>query len=302
MFVKVLAVLAALALSAASVDAKPFADMFPGRKYENPQAQQFVESLDYKDGLVALGVGGVQLKVPQGFYYLSAEHSRRVLTEAWGNPPATAENVLGMIMPSNQTPLDDAWGAIITFDEDGYVSDEDAANINYADLLKEMQEATARGSEERVKQGFPAIRLVGWASPPFYDRAEHKLHWAKELEFGDSPKHTLNYDVRALGRKGVLKINFVAGMEQLAEIKGVIPAVMAMPEFVVGSRYQDYVPGADKVAAYGIGGLIAGKVLSKAGLLALALVFLKKGWILVVLALAGLWKLFARFFRRAPST
>jgi uncharacterized membrane-anchored protein len=61
------------------------------------------------------------------------------------------------------------------------------------------------------------------------------------------------------------------------------------------------VPGADKVAAYGIGGLIAGKVLSKAGLFALALAFLKKGWILVVLALAGLWKLAARFFRRAPQ-
>ncbi len=74
----VLAVLAALALSAASVHAKPFADMFPGRKYENPQAQQFVESLDYKDGMIALGVGGVQLKVPQGFYYLSAEHSRHL--------------------------------------------------------------------------------------------------------------------------------------------------------------------------------------------------------------------------------
>jgi len=213
----------------------------------------------------------------------------------------TAENVLGMIMPSSKTPIDDSWGAIITFDEDGYVSDDDAANISYADLLREMQEATARGSEERVKQGFASIRLVGWASPPFYDRATHKLHWAKELEFGDSPQHTLNYDVRALGRKGVLKMNFVAGMEQLAEIRGVIPSVMAMPEFVVGSRYQDYVPGADKVAAYGIGGLIAGKVLSKAGLLALALVFLKKGWILVVLALAGLWKLVARFVRRAPQ-
>jgi uncharacterized membrane-anchored protein len=297
---KTLAALAVLAVSSAGADAKPFADMFPGRAYQNPQAQQFVEGLDYKDGTIALGVGGVQLSVPQGFYYLSAEHARRVITEAWNNPPASAERVLGMIMPSKHTPLDDTWGAVITFDEDGYVSDEDAANINYADLLKEMQEATARGSEERVKQGFAAIRLVGWASPPFYDRAAHKLHWAKELEFGGSPQHTLNYDVRALGRKGVLKINFVAGMDQLAEIKGVIPAVMAMPEFTEGWRYQDYVSG-DKVAAYGIGGLIAGKLLSKAGFFALALAFLKKGWIVVVLALAGLWKVFARFLRRAPS-
>lgn len=106
--------------------------------------------------------------------------------------------------------------------------------------------------------------------------------------------------MRALGRRGVLKINFVASMDRLGEIKAVIPAVMAMPEFAEGSRYADYVPGVDKVAAYGIGGLIAGKILSKAGFLALALAFLKKGWFLVFVALAGLWRLAARFFRR-PS-
>jgi uncharacterized membrane-anchored protein len=90
-------------------------------------------------------------------------------------------------------------------------------------------------------------------------------------------------------------------MEQLDEIKGVIPAVMAMPQFEEGFRYQDYVPGVDQVAAYGIGGLIAGKVLSKVGLLALALAFLKKGWVLVVLALAGLWRFAARRLRRTPA-
>ena len=224
-----------------------------------------------------------------------------MIVDAWNNPPTAAEKVLGMIMPSDKTPLDDTWGAVITYDDDGYVSDEDAVKIDYSALLKDMQEGTAQASEERVKLGFPAIRLVGWASPPFYDRHTHKLHWAKELEFGDQAKHTLNYDVRALGRRGVLKINFVAGMEQLDEIKGVIPAVMDMPQFEAGSRYADFVPGVDKVAAYGIGGLIAGKILSKAGILAIALVFLKKGWILVVLALGGLWRVVAGFFRRGPA-
>ena len=294
MNVRVVAAFAALAFSIVCAEAKTFGEMFPGRSYANPKAQQFVEGLSYQDGAITLGAGGVQLNVPGGFYFLSPQDARRVIVEAWGNPPATADNVLGMILPAAKTPLDDAWGAIITYDEDGYVSDEDAAKIDYTTLLKEMQENTARGSEERVKQGFPAIRLVGWASPPFYDKATHKLHWAKELEFADQPQlHTLNYDVRALGRKGVLKMNFVAGMDQLAEIKSVIPAVMAMPEFQAGSRYTDYVPGVDKVAAYGIGGLIAGKLLSKAGFLVLALAFI---------ALAGLWRVAARLFGRKAAT
>jgi len=305
MHLKAPAAAAALVLSVALpvslAEAGTFGETFPGRTYQHQEAQKFVESLDYKDGTIALGTGGVQLNVPRGFYFLSAEHARRVIVDAWNNPPTAAEKVLGMIMPSDKTPLDDTWGAVITYDDDGYVSDEDAVKIDYSALLKDMQEGTAQASEERVKLGFPAIRLVGWASPPFYDRHTHKLHWAKELEFGDQAKHTLNYDVRALGRRGVLKINFVAGMEQLDEIKGVIPAVMDMPQFEAGSRYADFVPGVDKVAAYGIGGLIAGKILSKAGILAIALVFLKKGWILVVLALGGLWRVVAGFFRRGPA-
>jgi uncharacterized membrane-anchored protein len=305
MHLKAPAAAAALVLSVALpvslAEAGTFGETFPGRTYQHQEAQKFVESLDYKDGTIALGTGGVQLNVPRGFYFLSAEHARRVIVDAWNNPPTAAEKVLGMIMPSDKTPLDDTWGAVITYDDDGYVSDEDAVKIDYGALLKDMQEGTAQASEERVKLGFPAIRLVGWASPPFYDRHTHKLHWAKELEFGDQAKHTLNYDVRALGRRGVLKINFVAGMEQLDEIKGVIPAVMDMPQFEAGSRYADFVPGVDKVAAYGIGGLIAGKILSKAGILAIALVFLKKGWILVVLALGGLWRVVAGFFRRGPA-
>jgi uncharacterized membrane-anchored protein len=297
-----IALIVAVASMAGDATARPYSEMFPGRTYENEKAQTFVEGLDYQQGAIPLGAGGVQLQVPQDFYYISREHSQQIITEIWGNPPVTAQNVLGMIFPSEHTPVDETWGAVITFDNDGYVSDEDAASIDYTKLLKEMQEATAGGNEERIKQGFGSLRLVGWASPPFYDKATHKLHWAKELEFGGQSVHTLNYDVRALGRSGVLKINFVSEMNKLAEITKVIPAVMAMPGFEQGSRYQDYIPGTDKVAAYGLGGLIAGKVLSKAGLLALALVFLKKGWIVVVLALAGLWKLVARLFRGNPQT
>jgi uncharacterized membrane-anchored protein len=283
-----LALVAAVAAFASGADAKPYGELFPGRTYQSAQAQQFVESLDYQQGSVGMGSIGVQLRVPETFYYLSKEQAGRVLVEVWGNPPAAAENVMGMILPATKTPVDETWGAVITFDEDGYVSDEDAAKINYADLLKELQEATLRGNEERVKHCYQALRLVGWASTPFYDKAAHKLHWAKELQFGEEAKHTLNYDVRVLGRKGVLKMNFVAGMDQLAEIKGVIPTVMSIPEFATGSRYEDYVPGTDKLAAYGIGGLIAGKVLAKAGFFALALAFLKKGWFLIFIVLAGL--------------
>jgi Uncharacterized membrane-anchored protein conserved in bacteria len=276
--------------------AKTYKELFPDRVYRSTDTQSFVESLNYQQGAVTIERADVQLTVPPDFYFLGVADARRVLVDQWRNPPAAANNVLGMIFSAAATPADDTWGAVISFDADGYVSDQDAAKIDYAELLRSMQSSTEEVNKDRVQQGFPTIRLVGWASTPFYDAATHKLHWAKELEFSDSPKHTLNYDVRALGRKGVLKINFVADMDQLAMIRGVIPTVMGMPEFEQGSRYQDYVPSVDKVAAYGIGGLIAGKALAKVGVFALALAFLKKGWILVLLAAGGLLRGLKRFF------
>lgn len=276
-----------IVLMASQVHAKPFGEMFPGVQFENPEARTFVESFDYRQGPMPVGMTGVRLNIPPNFYFLGESDAHRVLTEAWGNPPGAAEGVLGMILPADKTPIDDTWGVIIRYDQDGYVSDEDAAHIDYTGLLAEMQDATNAETEERKKSGFPAIELVGWAAPPFYDKDTHKLHWAKELKFGDEPAHTLNYDIRVLGRRGVLKLNFVAGMSELEQIRTLIPTVMAIPQFEDGSKYSDFIPGTDAVAAYGIGGLVAGKAAAKLGLFAIAAAFLKKGWILILLAISG---------------
>jgi uncharacterized membrane-anchored protein len=286
---RILWVVVSIVLTASHVHAKPFAEMFPGVQFEHPEARTFVESVDYRQGPVPIGMTGVRLNVPPNFYFLSESDARRVLTEAWGNPPSAVEGVLGMILPADKTPVDNTWGVIIRYDHDGYVSDEDAAHIDYTNLLAELQQSTNAENEERKKGGFPAIELIGWAAPPFCDKDTHKLHWAKELKFGDEPAHTLNYDIRVLGRRGVLKLNFVAGMSELEQIRTLIPTVMAIPEFEDGSKYADFIPGTDTVAAYGIGGLVAGKAAAKLGLIALAAAFLKKGWILVVLAISGVF-------------
>ncbi len=298
-FVFALAMLASLPNSVSgSVEAKAFKELFPNATFNNPEATKLADGFDYQQGPITLPGIGVKMTVPADYYFFGEMDSRRMLTEVWGNPPSSASAVRGMLMPANKTPLDDTWAAVITYDDDGFVSDDDAKNMDYGELLKTMQAGTAEASAERDKAGFGTMRLVGWASPPYYDPQTHKLHWAKEIEFDGKPNHTLNYDVRALGRKGVLKMNFVGDMKQLEEIQKVIPGVMAMPEFQQGFRYADYVPSTDKLAAYGIGGLIAGKIAAKLGLLALALAFLKKGFVIVLIAgvamLRGLKSLFWR--------
>jgi len=259
-------------------------------------AQQLWESLDRQQGEIKLANGVATLYVPEDFYYLSPADAERVLVDVWGNLPGSGKDSLGLLSPAEITPFDKrSWAVTIEYDEDGYVSDEDADDIDYTELLDQMKEGTAEASAERVQQGYEPIELVGWASPPYYDKAAHKLHWAKEIRFGEQAENTLNYNIRVLGRKGVLILNFIAGMSQKEIIDSKLDTVLSMAEFDQGSRYEDFDPDIDTVAAYGLGALVAGKVAVKTGLLAAALLFLKKFGVIVVAGVAGV---FGKIFKR----
>ena len=142
----------------------------------------------------------------------------------------------------------------------------------------------------------PAIELVGWATPPRYDAAEKKMYWAKELRFGDSTENTLNYNIRILGRRGVLILNAVAGMPQLAEIEKAAPAILATVNFQEGHRYMDFTPGTDKVATYGLAGLVAGGVLAKAGFFKVLVGILIAGKKLVIVGAIAVFVLVKKLF------
>ena len=270
------------------------------QEQEQITAEEFLASLDFQKGTITLPGGVATLTLPEGFHYLSPEDTERVLVTAWGNPPGN--ETLGMLVKSPQDVLaDESWAVVIAYEEDGYVSDEDADSIDYAQMLADMQESSREANAARVQAGYDEVELVGWAAPPRYDKAAKKLYWAKELRFGKIPVNTLNYNVRILGRKGVLVLNLVASMPQLQEIEKVIPSVLEMTNFTAGHRYSDFDPSIDKVAAYGIGALIAGKVAAKAGLFAklgVLLLALKKVWIFLIV---GIGAFFARLFRRGKS-
>jgi uncharacterized membrane-anchored protein len=258
------------------------------------------ESLDRRTGKITIGDDLVTLHVPEDFYYLDAEDAERVLVEAWNNPPG--QDTLGMLFPAEVTPFDEeAWAVTIEYTEDGHVSDSDAADIDYGDLLTEMRGDIRAANSDRQDAGYPPIELVGWAEPPHYDASARKLYWAKELRFGDDPHTTLNYEIRALGRTGVLSMTFVADTQQLDAINSRRESVLAMAEFNPGKRYEDFDASIDEVAAYGIGALIAGKVAAKAGLLAAALVLLKKFGIVLVVAVGALARKAKGLFARSAS-
>jgi len=264
--------------------------------------EEFEAKLGYETGKITLLEGAATIDLPESFRFLGVEGSRRLLTQGWGNPADSADGVLGMLIPTSVSPLSqEGWGIVITYDQDGYVHDKDAASIDFAKMLKQMQEATTEANAERKKAGFAPVTLVGWAEAPSYNQATHKLYWAKELAFSDSTDHTLNYNIRILGRRGVLVLNAVASMPQLAMIREQTGDLLATVNFNEGHRYADYMPGKDKAAAYGIGGLIVGAAAAKAGffkVLWVGLLAFKKA---IVVGVVGLGAAIRKWLGRGKS-
>lgn len=284
--------LAALALCAAQAQAQQTDPAPPTPEQAQKQAEQFMASLKPQHGTVTLPDGVATLQLNDDFYYLSQGDSERLLTEGWGNPPG--EKTLGMIIPQAVSPMSrEGWGVVITYSSDGHVSDSDANKIDYNDLMNKMKKDDEDDNAERKKQGYAGLHILGWAEPPYYDAASHKMYWAKELKADDASENTLNYAIRVLGRKGVLELNAVAAMRDLPTIKQEMPKVLAFTNFTDGNKYTDFNASTDKVAAYGLAALVAGGIAAKAGLFAklgIMLLALKKFIIIGLVAVAGFFK------------
>ena len=252
------AVLAALLFAPAA-----FADEVPA---DRAAELAFLRSLNYRSGDVPLPDAGATLKVREGFRFLGSKDADKVL-QAWGNPPS--EDVLGMLVPTSPG-LDDehAWVVVVTYADEGHVSDEDAAKVDYDQVMKDMKSASADENADRKSAGYGAVDVIGWAQPPRYDAASKRIYWARELAFEGSEGHTLNYDIRVLGREGYLSMNAVADMRDVAMVKDGMQRVLPMAQFDAGHAYADYKPGSDKLAAYGLAALVGGGIAAKTGLLA----------------------------------
>ena len=268
------------------------------------QRVQLVKNLKYRQGEIDLRGGLAKLTVPKEFNFLGPEDTETVLVKLWGNPPLE-NKPLGLLMPAGMTPLNsNCWVVTIDYSEEGFVQDKDASKINYADLLKQMQAGIAENNQARRQQGYPAITLVGWAATPHYDAAAHKLYWAKQLKFAGEEQDTLNYSIRMLGRKGVLELNAIAGIGQLAQIDEETPQILGMVDFKEGNRYADFDPKVDKVATYGIAALVAGGALAvaaKAGFFKILLVGLLAAKKFVIIGVIAVVAFVKKFFKRSEN-
>jgi uncharacterized membrane-anchored protein len=242
----------------------------------------------------------VMIDLPTGYLFLDAPQAKQFM-EKLGN--LHNENLLGILAQP-----DSSWVVTVRFTEDGYVKDDEAEKMDADEILKTIREGTDAANEERVQRGFKAMHVIGWSEPPRYQRDVHHLVWGIRGQSDGESEEVINFNTRVLGRKGFVSLNLIDGAHAIEASKPAAAKLLEATTFKAGSRYQDFNSKTDKVAEYGLAALVVGGSgavalkLVKVGLLAkfggkliALLVALKKGIVLVLLAIAGFFKkLFGR--------
>ncbi len=255
-----------------------------------PPAAEAEAALHPLEGPAHVELGhDLAIDLPEGYVLLERADAVR-FSESNGN--FGNEDLLALVAPA-----DGDWFVNIEFVADGYISDDDASELDADGLLQSYKEGTEASNEQRKAAGFDALTVDGWTDPPRYDAALHRLTWG--LTGHDSDSTSVNHFTRILGRGGYASLDIIAAPEDLAVAKAGTDALLAATQFAPGARYEDFDPKTDRVAEYGMAALVlggAGAVAAKSGLLAKLLAVLlagKKFFVFAFLAVgAAVRKLF----------
>jgi uncharacterized membrane-anchored protein len=275
----------------------------PGRgaAEEAAPAEREPPKLSWEKGPRKVAVGSMgELDLPATDAFLEAGDARKLL-EHEGN--IVDDSVKGLVV---STVEGQDWFIVFEFNDVGYVKDTDGDKIDADGLLSRLKEGTEASNAERKKRGASPMHVLGWVEAPHYDARTHHLTWATRYRT-DAGHEGVNYNVRLLGRAGVMEVTLVESVDRLQASKPAVDEVLAAYRFKPGKTYAEWVPG-DKVAEYGLAGLVAagaGAAAVKLGFFgALAKLLAKMGKLVVVViaglgaAIARAWRGFVGLFRR----
>ncbi|HVY30057.1 MAG TPA: DUF2167 domain-containing protein [Polyangiaceae bacterium] len=241
---------------------------------------------------------GIKLDLPETHAYLPMPEAGELMKKM-GN--LYNDDLLGLVVSQNDA---DEYLVTLRFEDSGHIKDDES--LDSKELLESMQEGEEEYNAERKKLGFSPMHAAGWDEEPHYDKVKHELIWGLIIEAPDGG--SINYNTRILGRSGFVSLNLVTDKQHLAAYKPAGALLLSKTGFEPGQRYADFNSSTDKVAEYGLTGLVLGGAglglmkVAKIGLLAkfgkglLALLIAgKKAIVAAAVALgAALKKLFSK--------
>ncbi len=258
----------------------------PAPSQDAPPPPSPEQQFHWQAGPRQLDIGhDIEIALPAHYLWLPMPEADRLMQKL-GN--FANRTLVGVIVGDG---ADDRWLISVRYTEDGHV--DDSEKIDAGELLKAIQEGTEEANKTRQEHGFPPAHIDSWTQSPKYERDVHHLVWALTMKTSDGD--SLNFNTRVLGRRGVVALNLVTPPERLEADRPHAATLLAATAFAKGARYEDFDKKTDKVAEFGLMGLILGggalgaAKLVKVGLLA------KFGKGLLALLIAGKKALVALF-------
>ena len=228
------------------------------------------------------------VSLENNLYFLDEDSTRRFLVLN-GNPAVDDTYTLA--------PEKAEWFAVFSFEQSGYVADND--EIDADQLLDTLKQQSAAAQDERRSQGLGDLILDGWAVPPHYDTETNLLEWGTKIH-DETGMEFVNYTTRILGRNGVMSATLVTDPINLnAHVADFHQALKGF-DFLPGEKYAEYRQG-DRLAEFGLAALIVGGAAAaagKTGLLKTIGLALFAGFAVVA---SGVGAVYRRVFKRTPK-
>lgn len=256
-----LLIAASLATQAAPVDTLALQPKEEAQIYKsfNRQLDSIDKKLEFKSGQILLANGKIRMTVPEDFLFIEGEQARYILEDLWGN--YSDGEVCGMLVKKGfkVTRLINDFSFVISYADLGYVQDKKDIELNHDELLATLRQNMEISNERRIANGVNTMQVEKWALVPYFDNYKKAVYWANSIKVNGTDEEILNYNLRLLGRSGVIKINAVATMDQFPAIKQILPQIISQVRFPEGQQYADYVAATDKTSSISIRELIAGQ-------------------------------------------
>jgi uncharacterized membrane-anchored protein len=222
--------------------------------------QPIPEGMKLGPAKVTMG-SNASLNVPDESEFGNAKVARDTMKQ-WGNLISNKE--VGILFSPNGSSI------LFEFDPVGLVKDDDKESLDADKVLASLKENQEEANTELKESGGNPLEIVGWQVKPHYDEATHNLESAPLIRDIASGKESVNYNVKILGRRGVMEVALLVSPEKFDQELKWFRSTMKGFNFVQGEDYSSWIKG-DKVAEYGLGALAVGggvAVLAKTGILA----------------------------------
>lgn len=175
------------------------------------------------------------------------------------------------------------YDVFLDYKDDGYVKLDDWKNVNSNNLLSKLREIAKSNAIYLKEKNLDYVNKIDWIFKPTLNKKNKSVSYSYKVDW-NSGQQSMESKNLILGKKGYLESAFVVAYKEDIDLeyesdfsKDFVNGVI----FKEGFKHSDYKPG-DKIAAAGIGGLVAGslgiKALAKTGVLAKLLKF---WWILL---------------------